>query len=326
MSQVDDPQFHAWTADDGDAGRRIDVALAARLPELSRSQATRLVDEGHVTVGGKVAKPSLKLAPGDAVEARLPPPAPSPLAPKDIPLNVVHEDADLLVIDKPRGMAVHPAPGTGDNTLVNALLARCTDLSGIGGVERPGIVHRLDKDTTGLLVVAKHDAAHRDLQAQIQARTARRQYAALCWGQPRFEEAVVDAPIGRHPTDRTRMAVLDPAKGGGASRDAVTELKVVERLGPIVRFECTLQTGRTHQIRVHCRFAGFPVVGDPVYGGERKSGETEIDRLVSGLGGQALHACRLAFRHPRTGEEMTFESDIPAPMRELVDALRRRRH
>ncbi len=317
---------HDWEAGEDDAGKRIDVVVAGRLSDLSRSQATRLVDEGRVTVAGKVAKPALKLAVGDRIEIRVPPPAPSPLAPKDIPLSIVHEDSDLLVIDKPRGMAVHPAPGTGDDTLVNALLARCTDLSGIGGVERPGIVHRLDKDTTGLLVVAKNDTSHRSLQAQIQARTARRQYEALVWGSPRFEEAVVDAPIGRHPTDRTRMAVIDPAKGGGAARDAVTELRVVERLGPITRLECTLQTGRTHQIRVHCKFAGIPVVGDPVYGGERKSGDTEIDRLVAALGGQALHACRLVFRHPRTDTEMAFESPAPEPMRALADTLRRRRH
>ncbi|MFM7322733.1 MAG: RluA family pseudouridine synthase [Armatimonadota bacterium] len=323
---MNEATLHAWDVEPEDAGRRVDVVVAGKLAELSRSQATRLVDDGLVQVGGKVAKPALKVAAGDRIEVHLPPPAPSPLAPKDIPLSIVHEDSDLLVIDKPRGMAVHPAPGTGDDTLVNALLARCTDLSGIGGVERPGIVHRLDKDTTGLLVVAKNDTAHRSLQAQIQARTARRQYEALVWGSPRFEEAVVDAPIGRHPTDRTRMAVIDPAKGGGTARDAVTELRVVERLGPISRLECTLQTGRTHQIRVHCKFAGIPVVGDPVYGGERKSGDTEIDRRVAALGGQALHASRLVFRHPRTGEEMAFESPPPAPIRELAELLRRRKH
>jgi 23S rRNA pseudouridine1911/1915/1917 synthase len=227
-------------------------------------------------------------------------------------------------------MVVHPAPGAEDGTLVNALLGYATDLSGIGGVVRPGIVHRLDKDTTGLLVVAKNDHAHNELQRQIQKRTASRRYLALVWGRPAFEQAIVDVPIGRHPTDRKRMTVAEPGSSVTA-RNAVTELRILETLEPnFTLIECVLQTGRTHQIRVHCAFAGFPVVGDPTYGGLRKVSAdvlrgpllTQLNEKLAALHGQALHAFQLAFDHPTTGERMTFEAPPPPEMQELLDFLR----
>ena len=300
-----------------DLGVRLDVFLTARFPELSRARVQSLVSAGDATVNGATVKPSYKVEPGDDVTLVVPPPAPSHMVAQEIPLSVVYEDGDLLVIDKPRGMTTHPAPGSPDNTLVNALLAHCSDLSGIGGEERPGIVHRLDKDTTGLLVVAKNDLAHRALQAQIQSREARRRYMALVWGSPRFEEAEIDAPVGRHPQDRVKMAVLP-----GAGREARTDVFVRERLGPLTLLECRLQTGRTHQIRVHCQFAGHPVAGDSVYGGRRKSGDTRLDAALEKLPAQALHAFSLAFNHPRTGEPLAFEAPLPPEMEAILAYLR----
>jgi 23S rRNA pseudouridine1911/1915/1917 synthase len=300
-----------------DAGRRLDAFLAERHPDLSRSRLADLVTEGAVTVNGKTVKPSYKVQTGDEIALTLPEVRPTETIAQAIPLDVLYEDAELLVVNKPKGMATHPAPGSPDKTLVNALLAHCTDLSGIGGEERPGIVHRLDKDTTGLLVVAKTDFSHAALQKQIQSREAKRRYLALVWGSPKFEEAVIDAPIGRHPTDRVRMAAL---KTGG--RDAVTEVFVRERLGPCTLLECRLQTGRTHQIRVHCQLAGHPVVGDPLYGGLKKSGNPELDRRVGVLTGQALHAYFLGFTHPRTGEVLALEAPLPGPFAELLAFLK----
>ena len=322
-SDTPEPGVHRFVADTADPGGRIDTVLARLLPGVSRSRIRAWIDENRVTVGGAPAKASSKVVAGQEIVVDIPASKPSDMPAVAIPLSIAYEDNDLLVIDKPRGMAVHPAPGTGDDTLVNALLAHCTELSGVGGVERPGIVHRLDKDTTGLLMVAKNDFTHHALQKQIQERSARRLYMALVWGSPPFEDAVVDAPIGRHPGDRKKMAVHDSA-ASGTSRPAVTEIHVEERFGAITLLRCTLQTGRTHQIRVHCRFAGYPVVGDPVYGGERKSGDPSLDKLVATLGGQALHACRLSFTHPRTGESLDISSEPPAPMRHLIDTLRAR--
>ncbi len=306
-----------------DNGVRIDVVLARHLGDVSRSRIRAWIDDERVTVDKIAAKASTKVLDGQEIVVDIPPAKPADMPAKAIPLTIVFEDNDLLVIDKPRGMAVHPAPGTGDDTLVNALLAHCTELSGVGGVERPGIVHRLDKDTTGLLMVAKNDFTHQALQKQIQSRTAKRIYDALVWGTPPWDDAVVDAPIGRHPTDRKKMAVLDP-KDHGNVRSAVTEIHVENRFAAMTRLRCTLQTGRTHQIRVHCRYAGYPVVGDPVYGGERKCGDQAIDRAVAVLGGQALHACRLTFTHPRSGETLEFSSPPPGPMRNLIRLLERR--
>lgn len=314
---------------DSDAGLRLDVFLSNRLRDVSRSQLQRLISTQAIEVNGQIAKPSYRTQAGDLVVIEARPPKVSDITPEKIDLDIVYEDADLLVINKAVGMVVHPAPGAESGTLVNALLAHVEDLSGIGGVERPGIVHRLDKDTTGLLVVAKNDVAHNALQGQIQKRVATRKYLALVWGRPRFEHAVVDVPIGRHPTDRKRMTVVEPG-GRFASRAAITELRVLEDLGLFALLEAVLQTGRTHQIRVHCAFAGYPVVGDPTYGGLRRvsadtlrgAAQAQLNDRIAHLHGQALHAVSLAFNHPRTGERLGFEAPPPTEMQELLDFLR----
>jgi len=308
------------------AGERLDAFIAVRISDLSRSAVRRLIEQGRVTVGGAPAKASYKVKPGDVIAVEIPPAAPTVIAPEQIPLDIVYEDSDLIVVNKPRGMTTHPAPGSPAGTLVNALLARTPDLSGVGGVQRPGIVHRLDKDTSGLIVVAKNDAAHASLQDQIQKRTAGRRYLALVWGDTKFEQAIVDAPIGRHPVDRKKMAVITD---GLRARPAVTDLSVVERLSGFTLLDASLRTGRTHQIRVHCAYLGHPVVGDPVYGGKRtlparfgvRQG-AEFDSLLDALGGQALHAYRLSFDHPRTGERMDFEAPLPQDMSRLIEWLR----
>jgi 23S rRNA pseudouridine1911/1915/1917 synthase len=295
-----------------EAGGRLDAFLAEHLPEVSRSQAQRWIDEGAVIVNNKPVKSSYKTQAGDMIGITPPPLKSTALIPENIPLNIVFEDEDLLVVHKPKGMVVHPAPGALTGTLVHALLAHCKGrLSGIGGEERPGIVHRLDKDTSGLLVVAKNDVAHRNLQEQIQSRAAKRTYVALVWGSPNFEDALIEAPIDRHPNDRHKMAVSAPGDG----REAATDVHVLERLGPMTLIECRLRTGRTHQIRVHCQFAGYPVVGDAVYGGLRK---LDIETQ-----GQALHACKLEFTHPRTGEQLVFEAPLPGYMRGIIAQYRR---
>ncbi|MHB0912260.1 MAG: RluA family pseudouridine synthase [Armatimonadota bacterium] len=285
-----------------ESGERLDAYLAART-EMSRSAVKRLLDEGCVTVNGRIEKVSYKVQAGDVIEYEVPPVKPSEIAAEEIPLDVVYEDEDLLVINKPKGMVVHPAPGSRDGTLVNALLAH-TPLSAVGGVERPGIVHRLDKDTSGLMVVAKNDATHRSLSAQIEARTATRKYLAIVHGNPRFEKAEVDAPIGRHPADRKKMAVVP------RGRPAVTFFKVLERFGDFTLLEATLRTGRTHQVRVHAAYAGHPVAGDPVYSRKR----------IPGLTGQALHAYYLAFDH--RGERREFTAPMPDEMAEFLETLR----
>lgn len=321
-------------ADGADAGTRLDVFVAAALPEATRSEARRLIElppetEEGVRVNGRREKPGYRLRAGDVVTAHRPAALPATAQPEAIPLTIVYEDADLLVIDKPRGMVVHPAPGAESGTLVNAVLAHASDLSGIGGEQRPGIVHRLDKDTGGLIMVAKNDAAHRSLQGQIEARTAVRRYRAIVWGVPTFREATVDVPIGRHPTDRKKMAVVtDPGK---TARSALTSLTVLERFsGTFALLEAKLDTGRTHQIRVHCAYIRHPVVGDPVYGGVRKvpsqafapECRAAIEQAIDALGGQALHAFSLALTHPHTGERLSFTVDLPPPMQRLLDLLR----
>jgi 23S rRNA pseudouridine1911/1915/1917 synthase len=314
------------TANEEDVSSRLDAFLTSKLPDVSRSAVHRLIEEGCVTVNGHEVKPSCKISPGDAIEYRMPEVKPSDMSPEDLHLDIVYEDDDLLVINKLKGMVVHPAPGAPDGTVVNALLAHCKGLSSIGGVERPGIVHRLDKDTSGLMVVAKNDSAHHSLQKQIQARTAVRKYLVLVWGNPRFEEAIVDAPIGRHPSDRKKMAVIETT--AHKSRVAQTNLQVLERLGPMTLMEAKLQTGRTHQVRVHVAYAGHPVVGDPAYSGKRRieAGPREFvantNRLIDALDGQALHAYSLSFDHPRNRERMEFTAPPPANMQALIDYLR----
>ena len=313
-------------------GQRLDRFLASKLQDLSRSLLQRLIAEGHVTVEGAVTKPGARLKGGQSISVVLPPSEPTALQPQAIPLEILYEDEHLMVINKPRGMVVHPAPGSRDGTLVNAVLAHCPDeLSRIGGEDRPGIVHRLDKDTSGLIAVAKTDAAHRSLAQQVQIRTAERRYLAVVWGQPRFQKALIDAPIGRHPTDRKRMAVLTSGPPAQKAREAVTELEVRERLAFCALVEARLHTGRTHQIRVHCAHIGHPVVGDPVYGGARRVPNEALrthearqrwNELLADLGGQALHAYRLAIDHPLTGERLVFESQPPPDMAALIQFLR----
>lgn len=287
---------------------RLDRWLAAAGVGPSRAFVQRLIDAGMVWVDERPATASQRVQPGQRIVVDIPPPEPMEARPEPIPLDIVYEDDDIIVINKPQGMVVHPAAGARAGTLVNALLAHTRGLSGIGGKERPGIVHRLDKDTSGLLVVAKHDRAHISLARQLQAREVLREYAAIVHGRVRADRGRVDAPIGRHPVNRKRMAVVF----GG--RPAVTDYEVLERFAEYSYLRLVLQTGRTHQIRVHMAHLGHPVVGDPVYGSRRSPWELE---------GQCLHARRLGFRHPRTGAWMTFTTPLPEHMERVLEDLRR---
>lgn len=324
--------------EDDETGLRLDIYLADRVPHLSRAHIQRLIGTQAVTVNGAPGKPSYRTRFGDEILVTIPTAKPLENAqPEDIPLDIVFEDLDLVVVNKPKGLVVHPAPGAETGTLVNALLAHCgASLSGIGGALRPGIVHRLDKDTSGLLVVAKNDAAHQSLSRQIRERTAVRKYHALLWGRVPFKHAVIDAPIGRHPSDRKRMTVIEQGGMGPGdlppgAREAVTELRLLEHLAEFSWTEAILQTGRTHQIRVHCAFAGFPVVGDATYGGQRKVSADlfrgaplqTLNALLGRLHGQALHAHSLGFDHPRTGQRLQFHAPLPDEIGELLDFLRR---
>lgn len=291
------------------AGERLDRVVAGALVDLSRARLQALIAQGKVAVDGQVAKASSRLKAGQRVTVEVPPAEPAMALAEDLPVAIVYQDADLLVVDKPAGMATHPAPGTARGTLVNALLAKVHDLSGIGGELRPGIVHRLDKDTSGLLVVAKHDRAHRALQAQIQARTAERRYQALVWGRLAQHQGVVDAPIARHPKDRIKMAVV----AGG--RHARTHYRVIEEFKDASLLELKLETGRTHQIRVHMAHIGHPVIGDPVYG--KEPGPMR-------LSGQLLHAWHLSVDQPTTGERLTFEAPLPPEFERALAFIRRR--
>lgn len=310
------------------AAKRLDVFVTESAPDLSRSMVQKLITNGHILVNGNQERANYKLSTGDMIDLTIPPAEPTEIAAEEIPLDIVYEDEHIMVINKAKGMTVHPAPGSQRGTLVNAILAHSDDLSGIGGVERPGIVHRLDKDTSGLLVVAKTDAAHASLQNQIQFRSAERRYIALVWGVTKFNEAVVDAPIGRHPTDRQKMAVIKDT-GRYTAREAVTNLKVANRFDHFTLLEAKLETGRTHQIRVHCTFIGHPVVGDPVYGGTKRAlpssmgkiQQKELARLIGNLNGQALHAYSLSFDHPITRERLSFEAPLPSDMEELIEWL-----
>ena len=295
-----------------DAGLRLDVYLAKEQVAPSRSFIQRLIEDGAVRVNGKVEiKPSYRVRASDVIEVSLPPPedVSACVPPEDIAIAVLYEDDDLLVVDKPRGMTVHPGAGRTTGTLVNALLGRQMNLSGIGGPLRPGIVHRLDRNTTGVMIVAKTDQAHLRLAADLAAHRVGRHYLALVRGNIVENEGVVDASIGRHAVDRKRQAVV----AGG--RRAVTHFRTLERFGDYTLIEATLETGRTHQIRVHMQYIGRPVAGDPVYGGVR-------DEL--GLAAQALHSAKVEFTHPATGRHMVFVADMPDDMRAAVGALRDR--
>ena len=283
------------------AGQRVDAWLAANLEDVTRSAAQRLLEEGRVTCGGKALAKNYKLNGTETVEVCLPDPEPVDVLPQDIPLDVVYEDADVIVVNKPKGLVVHPAPGHPDGTLVNALLHHCGDsLSGIGGELRPGIVHRIDRDTSGLIIAAKHDSAHQKLAAQLQDHTLARIYHCIVTGNLREDSGTVNAPIGRHPVDRKKMAVV--ANG----RPAVTHWTVLERFPGFTYVECRLETGRTHQIRVHMAHIGHPILGDTVYGNKKP---------VPGLQGQCLHAVGLRFLHPRTGEMVELSCGLPEEFR-----------
>ena len=293
------------------SGERADAALARLAPDLTRSAAQRLLEEGRVLREGRPLRKNDKLQAGDVLALDLPEPQPVALEPEDIPLDIVYEDGDLLVINKPKGLVVHPAAGHWSGTLVNALLYHCRDsLSGINGELRPGIVHRIDKDTSGLLIVAKNDFAHQALAAQLQDHTLARTYVCLVVGGVREDSGTVDAPIGRHPTDRKKMAVTEKN-----SRHAVTHWRVLERFPGYTLLECKLETGRTHQIRVHMAYRNHPIVGDTVYGRPKPE---------LGQDSQCLHARALTFRHPRTGETMTLTCPLPDYFTRLLEALRRR--
>ena len=301
-----------------EAGARLDSYLASAT-ELTRSAAARLMEEEQVTLNGKRANKKDKVKAGDVIIVLLPEPEPDEAIPQDIPLDIVYEDEDILVVNKPCGMVVHPAAGNPDGTLVNAILYHCGDsLSGIGGVIRPGIVHRIDKDTSGLLVVAKNDAAHLALSEQLKVHRVRRVYHAIAVGNLREDMGTVDAPIGRHPTDRKKMAVL---RGADAhARDAVTHYRVLERFAGMCHVECRLETGRTHQIRVHMASLGHPLLGDPVYGGANHKFCENHPALIHG---QCLHAAELSLIHPRSGEEMHFTCPLPEDMERILELLRR---
>lgn len=299
---------------------RLDKALT-EASGLSRERIKALMAEGAITVGKTVAtNPSAKMQAGAHFVITLPPPQPLAAEPQDIPLTVVYEDADLIVVDKPAGMVVHPAAGNPDGTLVNALLHHCTgQLSGIGGVARPGIVHRIDKDTSGLLVVAKSDKAHEGLAAQFADHSIERRYLAVCGGHPSPAEGTINARLGRSDSDRKKMAVLPDGTSRG--KHAVTHYRTLQRLDGCALLECRLETGRTHQVRVHCASIGHPLVGDPVYGRTPKSLRPLLQQL--GFARQALHAASLGFHHPVTGEWHQFSSPLPADMAELIDQTAR---
>ena len=289
--------------------QRLDAFLASSLDGLTRSQATQLIESGEVAVNGRAVGKSYKLAGGEDIAVTLPEPEPVEAVPQDIPLDVVYEDADVIVVNKPSGMVVHPAPGHPDGTLVNALLYHCAGtLSGIGGALRPGIVHRIDRDTSGLIIAAKNDAAHQYLSAQLADHTLARTYECIVVGKLREDRGTVDAPIARHPTDRKRMAVV----AGG--REAVTHWEVIARYPGYTHVRCRLETGRTHQIRVHMAYIGHPILGDTVYGAKKE---------VPGLTGQCLHAVGLRFLHPRTHEVVELSCPLPEEFTRMLQKIRK---
>ena len=307
-------------AEDADKGTRLDQFVATHT-DLTRSAAARLIEDGAVTVNGKTVAKNYKIVGGDALEITLPEPDPCEALPENIPFDIVYEDDDIIVINKPVSMVVHPAAGNPTGTLVNALLYHCgASLSGVGGVVRPGIVHRIDKDTSGLLVVAKNDEAHLNLSAQLKEHHVSRIYTAIAVGNFREEEGTVDAPIGRHPVDRKRMAVIHNSEL--RSRDAITHWSVMARGeadgNAFSLLRCQLETGRTHQIRVHMASVGHPLLGDTVYGGANTKFEAHHKKYIVG---QCLHAGELRLTHPRTGEEMQFTAPMPQNMQHVVDIL-----
>ncbi|MFO1160606.1 MAG: RluA family pseudouridine synthase [Reyranellaceae bacterium] len=319
---MSDAGRHLVTVDDSTAGERLDRALAVALPTLTRSRVKALIESRRVALadGPTIEEPSRKVKTGERFVVDIPEPEPAEPRPQAIDLDILFEDDDLVVLNKPAGLVVHPAPGHPHNTLVNALLAHCgASLSGIGGVRRPGIVHRLDKDTSGVMVVAKNDAAHQALAKLFARHDLTRIYRAVVWGSPSAKEGTVEAAIGRHPVDRKRMAVR--RSGGRAARtDYWIERRFGSALSPLASLVgARLWTGRTHQVRVHMAHLGCPVVGDPVYG--RRSRNVAAPPSLTAFGRQALHAAVLEFPHPRTGREMKFASELPQDMTRLVAEL-----
>lgn len=294
------------TAETEDAGTRADVFLAAKLG-VSRSNMQKLLEDGRVKRGEKIIKANYKVRAGEMFVVDIPEPEPIEAVPENIPLDIIYEDDDVVVLNKARGMVVHPAPGNYTGTLVNALLYHCSNLSGINSAIRPGIVHRLDKDTSGIMIVAKNDAAHISLSQQIQSKTAVRTYLAVVRGNIKTDSGTIETQIARDKTDRKKMAVV---KEGG--RDAITDYEVLERFGKYTLVRCKLRTGRTHQIRVHMEYLGYPLVGDPKY---------SPMKTPFGIKGQALHSNTLEFTHPRTGERMKFEAPLPEDMHKIITRL-----
>lgn len=294
------------TAEAEDAGTRADVFLAAKLG-VSRSNMQKLLENGRVKRGEKIIKANYKVRAGEMFVVDIPEPEPIEAVPENIPLDIIYEDDDVVVLNKARGMVVHPAPGNYTGTLVNALLYHCSNLSGINSAIRPGIVHRLDKDTSGIMIVAKNDAAHISLSQQIQSKTAVRTYLAVVRGNIKTDSGTIETQIARDKTDRKKMAVV---KEGG--RDAITDYQVLERFGKYTLVRCKLRTGRTHQIRVHMEYLGYPLVGDPKY---------SPMKTPFGIKGQALHSHTLEFTHPRTGERMKFEAPLPEDMHKIITRL-----
>ena len=296
------------TVDESSAGERIDKVICAFAKELSRSSVQKMAESGAVSVGGKPVGKNYKVKPGDKISLVIPKPRELELTPENIPLDIRYEDNDLLVVNKPKGMVVHPAAGNYDKTLVNALLYHCKDsLSGINGELRPGIVHRIDKDTSGLLIVAKNDFAHISLAEQIKAHSFEREYQTVVYGGFKTEGGTVDAPIGRHSVDRKKMCVTEKN-----SKSAVTHYEVIERYSDFTHLRVHLETGRTHQIRVHMAYIGHPVAGDPVYGPKK---------VITELNGQCLHAGLIGFRHPRTGKHIEVTSELPEYFHEFLRRL-----
>lgn len=291
---------------ENEAGMRADVALA-QLLEITRSNMQKLLEEGRAVRGQKLIKSNYRVKAGEEILVDLPEPQPLDVQPEDIPLDIIYEDDDVVVVNKARGMVVHPAAGNYSGTLVNALLYHCSNLSGINGVIRPGIVHRLDKDTSGIMICAKNDVAHLSLSEQIQSKAAQRTYLAVVRGNVKNDSGIIETQIARDKNDRKKMAVV--SEGG---RQAITEYEVAERFGKYTVVKCRLKTGRTHQIRVHMEYLGYPLVGDPKY---------SPMKTPFAINGQALHSLTLTFTHPRTGELMTFEAPLPEDMRKILTRL-----
>ena len=306
------------TSSSFDAGKRVDAFISEKTG-LTRSAVARLIEDGSVLLGEKRIAKNYKVKCGDVFDVEIPEPDVAEAIPQDIPIDVIYEDGDVIVVNKPKGMVVHPAPGNPDGTLVNALLYHCQgSLSGVGGVVRPGIVHRIDKDTGGLLIVAKNDRAHLSLAEQIKVHDVSRIYYAIVIGNLKEDSGTIDAPIGRHPIDRKKMAVIRSADR--KSREAVTHWSVLERFGRFTLVRCQLETGRTHQIRVHMASIGHALLGDGVYGGDGTQFETRHRKLIDG---QCLFAAELSFTHPATNERMTLSAPLPEYFERLLDELRK---